>query len=313
MRAGCLSPPSISRRSTPWVSATGFWWSRGPTWPIRRPRCGRPHSRSLVRVSAAAPDHRPARTLAAHRTPRRTRPGWRPSRSARSPARASPSWSPRSAGSWHASPSPTRAAVSGCGWTGCSPSRAAGPWSRGPCRRGPCTLRIRGVQSLGSPAAEVSGPARVALNLRGVRTRELRRGMALIEASRWAVTSVIDVRLTPPPAAHRQPPGTAPAPPGTARLPSRLTLHIGAARTVARARMLGGDLARLSLDHPLPLHVGDRVLLLDPGATADQASGRPVFGATVLDVSPPRLRGTGAAAAAVRELTAWPEPPATPD
>src|SRR6266516_2178070 len=162
-------------------------------------------------------------------------------------------------------------------------------------------------------AIKVSGPARVALNLRGVRTRELRRGMALIEASRWAVTSVIDVRLTPPPAAHRQPPGTAPAPPGTARLPSRLTLHIGAARTVARARMLGGDLARLSLDHPLPLHVGDRVLLRDPGATADQASGRPVFGATVLDVWPPRLRGSGAAAAAVRELTAWPEPPATPD
>ena len=130
------------------------------------------------------------------------------------------------------------------------------------------TLRIRGVQSLGSPTAEVSGPARVALNLRGVSTRELRRGMALIEASRWAVTSVIDVRLTPPPAAHRQPPGTV-------RLPSRLTLHIGAARAVARVRMLGGDLARLSLDHSLPLHVGDRVLLRDPGATADQASGRP--------------------------------------
>jgi selenocysteine-specific elongation factor len=175
------------------------------------------------------------------------------------------------------------------------------------------TLRIRGVQSLGSPAAEVSGPARVALNLRGVSTRELRRGMALIEASRWAVTSVIDVRLTPPPAAHRQPPGTAPLPPGTARLPSRLTLHIGAARAVARVRVLGGDLARLSLDHLLPLHVGDRVLLRDPGATADQASGRPIIGATVLDVSPPRLRGTGAAAAAVRELTAWPEPPTTPD
>jgi selenocysteine-specific elongation factor len=157
------------------------------------------------------------------------------------------------------------------------------------------TLRIRGVQSLGSPAAEVSGPARVALNLRGVSTRELGRGMALIEASRWAVTSVIDVRLTPPPAAPR------------------LTLHIGAARAVARVRMLAGDLARLSLDHPLPLHVGDRVLLRDPGATAGQASGRPIIGATVLDVSPPRLRGTGAAAAAVRELTAWPEPPTTPD
>ena len=26
----------------------------------------------------------------------------------------------------------------GCGWTGCSPSRAAGPWSPGPCRQVPC-------------------------------------------------------------------------------------------------------------------------------------------------------------------------------
>ena len=30
-------------------------------------------------------------------------------------------------------------------------------------------VRVRGVQSLGSPAAQVSGVARVALNLRGVR------------------------------------------------------------------------------------------------------------------------------------------------
>ena len=77
--------------------------------------------------------------------------------------------------------------------------------------------------------------------------------------------------------------------------------------------MLGGRAARLSLDHPLPLHVGDRVLLRDPGAAADRATGRPVFGATVLDVSPPRLRGNGAAAAAERELASWPEPPAAPD
>ena len=171
-------------------------------------------------------------------------------------------------------------------------------------------LRVRGVQSLGAPAAQVSGVARVALNLRGVSARELGRGMALVHAGRWTLAGVIDVRLThlPP---GRQPPGR--QPPGTMRLPSRLTLHIGAARAVARVRMLGGRAARLSLDHPLPLHVGDRVLLRDPGAAADRAIGRPVFGATVLDVSPPRLRGNGAAAAAERELASWPEPPAAPD
>jgi selenocysteine-specific elongation factor len=72
---------------------------------------------------------------------------------------------------------------------------------------------------------------------------------------------------------------------------------------------LGGGIARLTLDHPLPLHVGDRLLLRDPGAVADHASGRPVLGASVLDVRPPRLRGTGAAAAAMSELGSWPEPP----
>jgi selenocysteine-specific elongation factor len=166
-------------------------------------------------------------------------------------------------------------------------------------------LRVRGVQSLGAPAAQVSGVARVALNLRGVSTRELGRGMALIQAGRWTVTSVIDVRLTHLPAGRQ--------PASTIRLPPRLTLHIGAAHAVAGVRMLGGRTARLSLDHPLPLHVGDRVLLRDPGAAADRATGRPVLGASVLDVAPPPLRGNGAAAAAARELASWPEPPAARD
>jgi len=105
-------------------------------------------------------------------------------------------------------------------------------------------VRIRGVQSLGSPATQVSGVARVALNLRGVSTRELGRGMALIQRSRWTVASVIDVRLDPPPSEHGQPPGTI-------RVPPQLTTHIGAARAVTRVRMLGGRFARLSLDHAL--------------------------------------------------------------
>jgi selenocysteine-specific elongation factor len=167
-------------------------------------------------------------------------------------------------------------------------------------------VRVRGVQSLGAPVAQVGGVARVALNLRGVSTRELGRGMALVQPGRWTVTSVIDVRLAPSPAEQGQPAAAA-------RLPARLAMHIGAARAVVRARMLGSRFARLTLDHPLPLHVGDRVLLRDPGAAADHGGGRPVFGATVLDVSPPRLRGNGAAAAAARELASWPEIPAAPD
>jgi selenocysteine-specific elongation factor len=165
-------------------------------------------------------------------------------------------------------------------------------------------LRIRGLQSLGSPVGQASGVARVALNLRGIGAGELGRGMALITAGRWTVTSLADVRLAPS-QAHR--------PDDTIRLPPELTLHIGAARAVTRVRPLGNRVVRLSLDHALPLHVGDRVLLRDPGAAADHADGRPIFGATVLDVAPPRLRGRGAAAAAAAELASWHEPPTAPE
>jgi len=167
-------------------------------------------------------------------------------------------------------------------------------------------LRIRGVQSLGAAAGQVSGVARVALNLRGVSTRELSRGMALVQPGTWTLTSLIDVRLGPPP-------GPASGQEQPMRLSPQLALHIGAARTVALVRMLGTGIARLSLAQALPLHVGDRVLLRDPGAAAGRASGQPIYGATVLDVMPPRLRGSGAAAAAQRELASWPEPPAVRD
>ncbi|HEY7325183.1 MAG TPA: selenocysteine-specific translation elongation factor [Streptosporangiaceae bacterium] len=166
-------------------------------------------------------------------------------------------------------------------------------------------VRIRSVQSLGAATTRATGVARVALNLRGASTRELRRGMALVQPGQWTMTTSIDVRLGP----ATVPGGTD----GTRRLPPSLTLHIGAARAVTGVRMLGGSIARLSLDRPLPLHVGDRVLLRDPGAAADRVAGRPVIGATVLDVTPPRLRGTGAAAAAYRELESWPELPGAPD
>jgi selenocysteine-specific elongation factor len=233
-------------------------------------------------------------------------------------------------------------------------------------------LRIRGIQSLGAPATQVSGVARVALNLRGVSTREVSRGMALVRPGQWTLTKVIDVRLarrsTEPGAQGQHPAGQE-----EVRLPPQLTLHIGAARTVARVRPLGGDIVRLSLAQALPLHVGDRVLLRDPGAAVAPRSadpgpatprsagrgpaaprsvgrgpaaprsvgrgpatprsagrgpatprsaspypaappyGRPIYGATVLDVMPPRLRGTGAAAAAQRELASWPDPPAAGD
>jgi selenocysteine-specific elongation factor len=166
--------------------------------------------------------------------------------------------------------------------------------------------RIRGIESLNEPAASVSGVARVALNLRGVPGDVPARGMALVEPGRWAMTRLADVRLSAP---------------RELRLPPEMTLHIGSARTVVRIRLLGAippanrgpaepvpAIARLTLRDPLPLHVGDRVLLRDPGR-----AGLSILGATILDAAPPPLARRGAAAAAGRELAAWPEVPAAAD
>ena len=166
-------------------------------------------------------------------------------------------------------------------------------------------VRVRGIESLKEPADQISGVARVALNLRGADRGALSRGMALVTAGRWTLTSEVDVRLPDYPAGQRP------------RPPRALTVHIGSARATARVRMLGGLIARLALLDPLPLHVGDRVLVRDPG---DAGGGRParsswpaLVGATVLDVTPPPLSRRGAAASAAAELAAWPDQPAAAD
>lgn len=163
-------------------------------------------------------------------------------------------------------------------------------------------VRVRGIESLKEPAEQISGVARVALNLRGADRETLSRGSALVTPGQWTLTSGVDVRLCDYPAGQRP------------RPPRALTVHIGSARGTARVRMLGGQIARLALRDALPLHVGDRVLLRDPGDAATW--GRPteggwpaLVGAAVLDVTPPPLSRRGAAASAAAELAAWPDMP----
>jgi len=160
------------------------------------------------------------------------------------------------------------------------------------------TVRVRGLEALGEPADTVTGVARVALNLRGIPADLPARGMALIEPGRWTLTSELDVRVTPT-AADPHP-----------KFPPNLLVHVGSARTPARVRVLGADslYARLRLKDPLPLHIGDRVILRDPGA-----AGLAIYGATVLDPFPPPLARRGAGAAAVRELSPWPDNPTAAD
>src|ERR1019366_3069281 len=205
--------------------------------------------------------------------------------------------------------------------SGVAPPPAAPP--AGTVRRGQELLvtpamevvRVRGIESLKEPADQVSGVARVALNLRGADRGSLSRGMALVTAGQWTLTSEVDVRLPDYPARERP------------RPPRALTVHIGSARSAARVRVLGGPIARLALHDALPLHVGDRVLLRDPGDAgggppppAGPAQARPdrnawpaLVGATVLDVTPPPFSRRGAAASAAAELAAWADRPAAAD
>ena len=195
---------------------------------------------------------------------------------------------------------------------------------------------VRGIQTLKETVGEVAGVARVALNLRGTRAGSLTRGMALVTPGAWTMTSVVDVRVGPaqvaPGAARPGSPGVAevagsPGSPGVAGPhgplelpvpPRELTVHVGAARTTARVRMLHSPIARLTLPEPLPLHVGDRMLLRVPGAAPGgrglaRRSWPPLTGATVLDVTPPPVAGRGAGAAAGRELSSWPAVPTAGD
>jgi selenocysteine-specific elongation factor len=150
-------------------------------------------------------------------------------------------------------------------------------------RLGDRTVRVRGLQSMGTTETEVAAVARVAVNLRGVDKDAVSRGDALLTPGRFRGTDLIDVRVHGDPAAE---------------LPATITLHVGSAAVPVRVRPLGADTVRLRLARPLPLRIGDRALLRDPGK--HHVAG----GVTVLDVVPPGLGRRGAAAARAADLEA---------
>ncbi|MHB8489540.1 MAG: selenocysteine-specific translation elongation factor, partial [Candidatus Dormibacteria bacterium] len=164
---------------------------------------------------------------------------------------------------------------------------AAGTLRRGDLLElGGATVSVRALQRLGQPAAIVTAPARVAVNLRAIRHEDVRRGDALLTPGAWRPTSVVDARAD------------------GGGLPSHVVLHIGSVAVPATVRRLdsasrtNASVVRLALGAPTPLQVGDRVLLRDPGRR--QILG----GATVLDPAPPPLRRRGAARARAASLAA---------
>ena len=145
-------------------------------------------------------------------------------------------------------------------------------------------VHVRGLQSLGEPVALARGVARIAVNLRGIPRETVARGDALLTPDAWLTPAEIDVAL-------RGVRGTEPGP-----LPREVMLHAGSAAVAVHVRPLGSAFARLRPERPLPLRIGDRAVLRDPGRRAV------VAGVSVLDVLPPALRRRGAAARRAVEL-----------
>jgi selenocysteine-specific elongation factor len=135
-------------------------------------------------------------------------------------------------------------------------------------------VTVRAIQSCGATLDASTPVARIGLNLRGVMPSDIHRGSALLSPEAWLLARRIDVRIK----GHR-----------ARQAPRACVLHIGSAAASAHVRPLGEDTARLTVGVPLPLKIGDRALLRNPG------QHRIVGGVTVLDPQPPPLDRRGAA------------------
>jgi selenocysteine-specific elongation factor len=138
---------------------------------------------------------------------------------------------------------------------------------------------IRGLQQAGEPVSGAAAVSRVAVNLRALAHHDVGRGDVLLSPGAWWHTDLIDARCR-----------------GAVR-PGELMLHFGTAAVAAQVRPLGNGFARLRLARALPLAIGDRAILRDPGPQSI------LGGVEVLDVDPPTLRRRGAARGRAAQLT----------
>ncbi|HIZ36624.1 MAG TPA: selenocysteine-specific translation elongation factor [Candidatus Ruania gallistercoris] len=162
----------------------------------------------------------------------------------------------------------------------------------------PLAVTVRGLQSRGEDGEQIAPWNRVAVNLRGVEPEQVGRGDALLTPQAWPTTVAVDVRR-----------GSG-DPFGTSLV--EVNVHVGTAALVGRLRPFDGEHARITFAHPLPVVLGDRIVLRSPGSRRVRA------GVVVLDADPPSLvrRGDGrrrARALSTRRAVGLSEPAAAPD
>jgi selenocysteine-specific elongation factor len=141
-------------------------------------------------------------------------------------------------------------------------------------------LRIRGVQVHGKTSEQAIAGQRTALNVAGVETSEMARGMMLTSPGMFRPTTQLSVRLDLLPSAK------------AVRDRARVHFHAFTAETIASVTLLGSKVmkpgesgfARLKLDRPLLLLPGDRFIVrqFSPVIT--------IGGGEVLDVREPSRR-----------------------
>jgi len=138
-------------------------------------------------------------------------------------------------------------------------------------------VRVRGVQVHGSPAEAAVAGQRTALNLAGLSTEDLARGMTLATADTFRSTSRVDALLSLLPSAKPLKDG------------ARVHFHAYTTETIAEARLYGvkqlkpGDetYAQLRFAQPMLLLPGDRFIVRQFSPVVTMGGG------VMLDASPP--------------------------
>jgi len=124
---------------------------------------------------------------------------------------------------------------------------------------GPARVRVRGLQVHGAAVKQAVAGQRTAINLGGIETSAIQRGMVLAAAGRLRSTQVVDARLQVLPEAPRP-----------LRSRQRVRVHIGAAEVLARVRVLeetgeikpgAAGFAQLRFESPVAAVLGDRFII----------------------------------------------------
>lgn len=144
-------------------------------------------------------------------------------------------------------------------------------------------VRVRGLQVHGHAVAEAHAGQRTAVNLGGIETAQIERGMILAPPARLRPAQIVDVWLDVLPGAPRG-----------IRSRSRVRVHVGAMEVLGRVRVLeepaeiapgAGGLAQLRLEVPVVVVHGDRFIV------RSYSPAQTIAGGTILDPFAVKHRG----------------------